>query len=112
MAEPGMSRRIAYLFPLFPVINQTFTLAEVVWLKERGYDIRLYSLLSRIDPKLQQAEAKSLIAETHYCPSYTSRELWAPILKALRQSPARVLELYRTVWRSWRATVPLKDRAS
>ena len=33
--------RIAYLFPLFPVINQTFTLAEVVWLKERGYDLRL-----------------------------------------------------------------------
>src|SRR5262245_61316122 len=107
-----MSRRIAYLFPLFPVINQTFTLAEVVWLKERGYDIRLYSLLSRVDPNLQQAEAKKLIGETHYCPSYKSRDLWAPLLTALKSSPRRVLDLYATVWRAWRARVPLKDRAS
>jgi len=122
MAKPGdgipktrivmAGRRIAYLFPLFPVINQTFTLAEVVWLKQNGYDIRLYSLLSRIDPKLQQAEAKSLIGETHYCPGYSSGDLWKPLLRALRTNPGGVLALYKSVWRAWRAKVPLKDRAS
>src|SRR4051794_26079444 len=58
-------RRIAYLFPLFPVINQTFTLAEVVGMKARGFDVPLFSLLSRVDPKLQQAEARGLIEQTH-----------------------------------------------
>lgn len=101
-------RRIAYLFPLFPVINQTFTLAEVVWLKEKGYDIRLYSLLSRVDRDLQQAEARSLIDQTHYCPGYGSRQLWAPFLRGLRSRPLGVLGLFATVWRAWRGKVPLR----
>lgn len=101
-------RRIAYLFPLFPVINQTFTLAEVVWLKEHGYDIRLYSLLSRVDRSLQQAEARDLIDQTHYCPGYGSRELWAPFLRGLRRNPAGVFGLFRSVWRAWRQEVPAK----
>jgi len=104
-------RRIAYLFPLFPVINQTFTLAEVVWLKERGYDIRLYSLLSRVDRNLQQAEARKLIDETHYCPGYGSRRLWDPFLRGLRSNPRGVAGLFGAVWRAWRQAVPTK-RAS
>lgn len=103
-----MSRRIAYLFPLFPVINQTFTLAEVVWLKERGYDIRLYSLLSRVDRSLQQAEARNLIDQTHYCPSYGSGSLWAPFLRALRSDPLGVARLFQTVFGAWRRHVPTK----
>ena len=103
-----MSRRIAYLFPLFPVINQTFTLAEVVWLRERGYDIRLYSLLSRVDRSLQQSEARDLIDQTHYCQAYGSKALWAPFLRALANEPARVAALFATVLRSWRRAVPLR----
>src|SRR3569832_757378 len=81
--EGRPASKIAYLFPLFPVINQTFSLAEVVGMKARGYDLPLYSLLSRIDPKLQQAEARGLIDETHYCPGYGSWKLWAPFFEAL-----------------------------
>ncbi|HEY2773581.1 MAG TPA: glycosyltransferase [Candidatus Binatia bacterium] len=106
-------RRIGYLFPLFPVINQTFTLAEVLGLRERGYDIRLYSLLSRVDHNLQQAEARSLIDQTHYCPGYGSMQLWAPFLRALREDPAAVARLFATVLRAWRRPVPIRhDSAS
>ncbi len=101
-------RTIAYLFPLFPVINQTFTLAEVVWLKQHGYDIRLYSLLSRVDRDLQQAEARGLIDQTHYCPGYGSLELWRPFFAALKSDPAGVAGLFRTVWKAWRGRVPLR----
>jgi len=99
---------IAYLFPLFPVINQTFTLAEVVGLKQRGYDIRLYSLLSRVDPNLQQAEARELIGQTHYCPGYGSWQLWAPFVRGLTKNPLGVLRLFWTVLAAWWAHVPTK----
>lgn len=105
-------RRIAYLFPLFPVINQTFTLAEVIGLKRRGYDIRLYSLLSRVDRKLQQAEARALLDETHYCPGYASLALWAPLLRGLRRDPGRVAALFAAVWRAWRQHVPTRRGGS
>lgn len=100
--------RIAYLFPLFPVINQTFTLAEVVGLKQRGYDIRLYSLLSRVDPNLQQAEARELIGQTHYVPGYGSMKLWAPFLRALAKRPLGVLRMFWTILAAWWQEVPTK----
>ena len=105
-------RRIAYLFPLFPVINQTFTLAEVVWLKEQGHDIGLYSLLSRVDRNLQQAEARGLIGQTHYCPGYGSSKLWKPFLRAAIQRPLGVAKLFGTVIRAWRQAVPTKRGTS
>ncbi len=101
-------RRVAYLFPLFPVINQTFTLAEVIGMKKRGYDIRLYSLLSRVDETLQQTEAKAFISETHYCPGYGSRALWAPFFRGVLRNPARVAALFATLWRAWRQHVPTR----
>lgn len=101
-------RKIAYLFPLFPVINQTFTLAEVIGLQQRGYDLRLYSLLSRVDRGLQQNEARALIDQTHYCPGYGSAELWRPLLRGLRKDPVGVLRLFGSVWKAWRRPVPTK----
>ncbi|MBI5506859.1 MAG: glycosyltransferase [Deltaproteobacteria bacterium] len=101
-------RRVAYLFPLFPVINQTFTLAEVIGLRRRGYDIRLYSLLSRVDVSLQQTEARALLAKTHYCPGYRSLALWAPFVRGLVRDPVGVAALFATVWRAWRQHVPTR----
>lgn len=112
MTGKPTGRRIAYLFPLFPVINQTFTLAEVIGLKERGYDLRLYSLLSRVDRNLQQAEARDLIDQTHYCPGYGSRLLWAPFLRGLLRDPLGVLRLFVTVFTAWWQHVPTKRGGS
>jgi len=112
MTGKPTGRRIAYLFPLFPVINQTFTLAEVIGLKERGYDLRLYSLLSRVDRSLQQTEARALIEQTHYCPGYGSRQLWAPFLRGLFSDPLGVMRLYLTVFAAWRQHVPTKRGGS
>ena len=101
-------RRVAYVFPLFPVLNQTFTLAEVAWLKERGYDIQIVSLLSRVADQ-QQPEALALAEQTHYCPRLLSLPLWSSVGRAFVRNPGGVLALVPTVVRAWRAKLPERN---
>lgn len=93
-------KRIAYLFPLFPVINQTFTLREVVWLKEQGYDFQIVSLLSRVEQQ-QQPEGRALMDETFYCPRFLTTELWGPFLSGFLKHPLKVIGLFLLVVKAW-----------
>lgn len=97
-------RTIAYLFPLFPVINQTFTLREVVWLKEQGYDVRLISLLSRVEAR-QQPEGRALMDETHYCPKFLTWALWGPFFRALAKRPFEVVKMF------WKVVTAFGEKA-
>ncbi len=94
-------RRIAYLFPAFPVLHQTFTLGEVLGLKRKGCDLHLVSL-KRSDAGLQQSKARPLIAETDYCPALLSKQMLGSFLAALRRRPAGVGRLFATVFAAWR----------
>ena len=94
-------RSLAYLFPAFPVLHQTFTLGEVLGLKRKGYDLRLISLKpSRRD--LQQPEAVGLIAETHYCPGMWRSAAWAPLARAVARRPRDLVRLFAFVFSVWR----------
>ena len=93
--------RIAYLFPAFPVLHQTFTLGEVIGLKARGYDLRLVSLKAP-DVELQQDEARPLIDETAYCPRLLSRPILGSFFTALVARPGAVLALFGKVFAAWR----------
>jgi len=93
--------RLAYLFPAFPVLHQTFTLGEVVGLKRKGYDLRLISL-KRSTARLQQPEGLELIAETLYCPRLLSVSMLASFWRALRQRPGDVMRLFTRVVSAWR----------
>ena len=93
-------RRLAYLFPAFPVLHQTFTVGEVLGLKRRGYDLRLISLKSA-HPDLQQPEARALIGETLYCPRLVSPAVWRVFLRALATRPGDLAGLLGHVWRAW-----------
>jgi glycosyltransferase involved in cell wall biosynthesis len=93
--------RIAYLFPAFPVLHQTFTLGEVLGLKARGYDLRLVSLKAS-DAELQQDEARPLIEETAYCPRLLSRPILGSFFRALVARPGAVLALFGKVFAAWR----------
>jgi glycosyltransferase involved in cell wall biosynthesis len=95
-------RRLAYLFPAFPVLHQTFTLGEVLGLKRKGYDLRLFSL-KRSDPSLQQDDARPLIEETEYCPKLLSGPMLSSFAKAVRERPADVAKLFRSVFSAWRS---------
>ena len=93
-------RRLAYLFPAFPVLHQTFTVGEVLGLKRRGYDLRLISL-KPARPDLQQPEARALIGETMYCPRLVSPAIWRVFLRALATRPGDLARLLGHVWRAW-----------
>lgn len=104
-------RRLAYLFPAFPVLHQTFTLFEVVGLKKRGYDICLFSLRPGTAGP-QQKEAAALVAETEYCPRLFSRAMAASFFAALRRRPRDVVGLFAAVVAAWRQRHPAApDRA-
>jgi colanic acid/amylovoran biosynthesis glycosyltransferase len=98
-------RRLAYLFPAFPVLHQTFTLFEVVGLKRRGYDICLFSLRPGSGGP-QQVEAEPLVAETEYSPSLLSSAMLASFFRALRCRPGDVLRLFVAVIAAWRERHP------
>ncbi len=94
------SKPIAFLFPAFPNLHQTFVLWEVLALRERGVDIRIHSI-KQPSTGTQQPEAEALRAEVHYLPSNFSAKLWAANLRMLVGSPLRYLGAYWGVIRSW-----------
>jgi glycosyltransferase involved in cell wall biosynthesis len=94
------SAPIAFLFPAFPVLHQTFVLWEVLALRARGVDIEIYSL-KRPSTDMQQPEGAALQAEVHYLPWTFSPVVLRSNLTALLRSPARYLRAYAAVVRGW-----------
>jgi colanic acid/amylovoran biosynthesis glycosyltransferase len=94
-------RRLAYLFPAFPVLHQTFTLGEVLGLKRRGYDLRLISLKGSSED-LQQESARPLIRETLYAPKLASKPMAVSFMRALTRRPLDTLRLFGHVFSAWR----------
>ncbi len=94
-------RRLAYLFPAFPVLHQTFTLGEVLGLRRKGYDLRLISL-KPAHRELQQPEALGLIEKTHYCPRLWRPAVWGALARALVRRPRDVVRLFAFVVSAWR----------
>jgi len=99
------TRRLAYLFPTFPVLHQTFTLGEVLGLEEAGYDLVLVSL-KRTGAGLQQPGARCVVERTIYCPPLFSRPMVAACARALRIRPRDLFRLFADVVRAWRVRVP------
>lgn len=93
--------RLAYLFPAFPVLHQTFTLGEVLGLKRRGYELRVISLKGS-NVEHQQEAARPLIEETLYAPRLVSAPMLAAFGRALRSRPSDVVRLFVRVAGAWR----------
>lgn len=91
---------IAFLFPAFPNLHQTFVLWEVLALRERGVNIAIYSL-KRPSTGTQQPEAEALRPEVRYLPSSLSGAVLRANLRVLMRSPGRYLGVYAKLVRSW-----------
>jgi glycosyltransferase involved in cell wall biosynthesis len=98
--------RVAFLFPAFPNLHQTFVLWEVLALRQRGIDIALYSI-KRPSTKTQQPEGAALQAEVSYLPSTLSPAVLTANLAWLTRAPGRYLGAYARVVHGWWA-----DRAA
>lgn len=94
------TRPIAFLFPAFPNLHQTFVLWEVLALRERDVTIEIYSI-KQPSTGTQQPEADALRAEVHYLPSNFSPAVFGANLRALMRSPARYLGVYGRLVKSW-----------
>ena len=94
------SRPIAFLFPAFPNLHQTFVLWEVLALRRRGLDIALYSIKPPIT-KTQQPEGAALQSEVTYLPPTLSPAVLSANAAALWRSPRRYLRACAGVVRGW-----------
>jgi glycosyltransferase involved in cell wall biosynthesis len=104
--QPGLRRdgapALAYVFPAFPVLHQTFVLWEVLALRARGVPLRLYSLKRPAPADAQQPEAAALIPEVTYVPSAMHPRMWWSNLVTFGRQPRRyagaAIELLREWW--------------
>lgn len=106
---------IAFLFPAFPVLHQTFVLWEVLALRQQGVRIALYSL-KLPSTGSQQPEGAALAREVTYLPRTLSGPvLWANV-HTLARHPGRylgtVLGLVREWWRDRHAKSLWRDKSA
>src|SRR5262249_243288 len=94
------SRPIAFLFPAFPNLHQTFVLWEVLALRRRGIDIALYSLTAPLT-KTQPPEGAALRREVPSLPPTLAPAVLAANLAALLRAPGRYLNAYARIVRAW-----------
>ncbi len=95
-----MTAPIAFLFPAFPVLHQTFVLWEVLGLRRRGLVIKLYSL-KRPSTRTQQPEGAALQREVTYLPASFAPAVIRANLETIRRSPARYLSAYTRLAHEW-----------
>ena len=81
---------IAFVFPAFPVLHQTFVLWEVLALRRLGVPIEIYSL-KLPSTRSQQPEGEALAKEVHYLPGVLSWPVLRANLRVLLRSPRRYL---------------------
>jgi glycosyltransferase involved in cell wall biosynthesis len=94
------SKPIAFLFPAFPNLHQTFVLWEVLALRRRGIDIALYSIKPPLT-RTQQPEGAALQREVTYLPSTLSPAVLAANLAMLLHAPGRYLRACAALVRGW-----------
>ena len=91
---------VAFLFPAFPNLHQTFVLWEVLALRRRGIDIALYSIKQPVT-STQQPEGAALQREVTYLPSTFDPSVLATNLALLVRTPGRYLGVYLALVRGW-----------
>jgi glycosyltransferase involved in cell wall biosynthesis len=96
----GRPAPIAFLFPAFPNLHQTFVLWEVLALRQRGVSIALFSI-KRPTTRTQQPEAAALQEEVHYLPPTLSPAVVGANLATLLGRPGRYLAAVAGVVRGW-----------
>jgi glycosyltransferase involved in cell wall biosynthesis len=91
---------IAFLFPAFPNLHQTFVLWEVLALRRRGIDIALYSI-KRPLTATQQPEGAALQHEVTYLPPTLSPAVLAATLTAFAGAPGKFLRVGAALVGGW-----------
>jgi glycosyltransferase involved in cell wall biosynthesis len=100
MEGTGAPAPIAFLFPAFPNLHQTFVLWEVLALRRRGIEIALYSIKQPLTDT-QQPEGAALQREVTYLPATLAPAVLAANLAMLVRAPRRYLGACTGLVRGW-----------
>jgi colanic acid/amylovoran biosynthesis glycosyltransferase len=100
VVKPKDTTPIAFLFPAFPVLHQTFVMWEVMALRQHGIPIVLYSI-KRPGGGVQQPEAAALARQVHYLPSTLSVRALRTNVRVFIRSPRRYLGACALLIREW-----------
>jgi glycosyltransferase involved in cell wall biosynthesis len=98
--QPTKKNRIAFLFPAFPILHQTFVLWEVKALLDLGVPIEIYSIKPP-EAGAQQPEGEALKKDVHYLPSPFSVPVLRANLTMLLRQPRRYLGAYAGLVLEW-----------
>jgi glycosyltransferase involved in cell wall biosynthesis len=91
---------IAFLYPAFPVLHQTFVMWEALALRKLGLRMQLFSL-QRPPVGKQQPEAAALLDEVVYLPSlFSPRVLWANV-SFFSRNPHRYVSVLAKLLQEW-----------
>lgn len=93
---------IAFLYPAFPVLHQTFVMWEALALRRGGLKLKLYSL-QRPPKGKQQPEAESLAREVEYLPHALSPSVLAANMRCMWRRPRNYLRGVFQLLRHWYA---------
>ncbi|GIW43751.1 MAG: colanic acid biosynthesis glycosyltransferase WcaL [Candidatus Binatia bacterium] len=91
---------LAFLYPAFPVLHQTFVMWEAVALRRLGLGLRLYSL-EKPPPGKQQPEAEVLRQEVTYLPAAWSFAVLRANARSAWQRPGKYVEALARLMREW-----------
>lgn len=85
-------KKIAYLVSCFPAVSHTFIQREIEALKQKGFEITLFSINdSNIAPEKLSALEQEAIQETYYVKKTPLFEIWNALCHSFTQSPIRFM---------------------
>ena len=96
------SLKVAYYLPRFPRLSETFILREILYLREMGLDVQVFSLLPPLSSSTMHRKVQDMMAYVHYSPYLFSFKLFFAQFHFLFRSPIKYIRaLSRLLWQTF-----------
>jgi colanic acid/amylovoran biosynthesis glycosyltransferase len=92
--------RVAYILSRFPVLTETFVIAEIQELRTRGVDVEVFSLKQPVPGETYHKNTEALIKTTHYYPYVFSSAVWKGLFYYLINKPLVCLNILKEIIRT------------
>jgi len=96
------SLKVAYYLSRFPRLSETFILREILFLREMGLDVHIFSLLPPLSSSTMHPQVRDMMSYVHYSPYLFSFKLIFAQFHFLFNSPIKyVRALLRLLWQTY-----------
>lgn len=94
--------KVAYILHRFPHLTETFIVREIYWLRRRGVEVTILSVLKPWSGNITSAQAASLLPHVEYGPRLSPRVLRSQLAMLRRDPGAYFRSLGALIWKSYR----------